>query len=149
MTWALIKPPLLVTAAILRSEERVMLARRPLDRKVEAGKWEFPGGKVESGEKPEDSLMREIREELDLDIRIERYFDHSTHVYMGDLETGERPTSIVLLSYICRVVKGEPRLLDVAEIKWVTKAELRDFDYAAADVSLVRRLEAEWDQVFG
>ncbi len=137
-----IRPPLLVTAAMIGLEGRVLIARRPLTAKVEAGKWEFPGGKVEVGERPEDCLIREIREELDLDISVERYFDHSAYAYAGAM-----PVQIVLLAYLCRVKDREARPLQVAEIRWVRKDELMAYEYAAADIPLVRRLVAEWDQL--
>lgn len=134
-------PPLLVTAAIIRCEGRVLLARRPLKARVEAGKWEFPGGKVEPGEQPEACLVREIREELDLDIVVDRYFDHSAFSYEG-----ENPVRIVLLSYLCRVTGRVARPIEAEEIRWVGKDELLNFDFAAADIPLVHRLFAEWDQ---
>ena len=60
--------PLLVTAAVIFEKENVLITRRPMD-KVHAGLWEFPGGKVAPGESPEEALCREIREELDVEIR--------------------------------------------------------------------------------
>jgi len=137
-----VQNPVLVTAAIIRSEGSVLIARRPLKARVEPGKWEFPGGKVERGEHPEACLVREIREELDLDIAVDRYFDHSAYAY-GE----ESPVHIVLLCYLCRVTGRVARAVEAEEIRWVTKEELMDFDYAAADVPLVRRLFEEWDHL--
>ena len=137
-----LRPPLLVTAAIIRAGGRILVARRPLESKLEPGKWEFPGGKVEAGEHPEACLVREIREELGVEIAIDRFFDLSSHVYAA----GETGVHIVLLCYLCRIVSGEPRAIVASDLAWTSKFKLESFDYAAADISLVKRLVREWDR---
>lgn len=144
--------PILVVAGIILSPvgtserrevpgaggDRVLLARRKLDAFLEAGKWEFPGGKVEPLEHPEATLIREIREELDLEIRVECIFDVASHIY--DTEKG--PVHIVLLCYLCRASSEQFRLLDVSDARWVESGDLNQFDYAAADVETVGKLAA-------
>ena len=128
--------PLLVTAALIQRDEKILIARRRLTDKVEAGKWEFPGGKVEFGERPEDCLVREIKEELDLDVSVEKLFDVASHVY----DLGVSKLHVVLVCYLCHYEAGEMRPVHVEEAKWVTRAELNDFDWAAADVPVVEKL---------
>jgi 8-oxo-dGTP diphosphatase len=138
--------PLLVTAAIIRDGPLILIARRKLDAKVEAGRWEFPGGKVDFGEHPEDCLKREILEELNLDIEIERFFDVASHVYSAAGSVASPKTSglhVILLCYICRLLGGELKLLDVAEVAWVNLDELAKYQFALADIPLVARLKRE------
>jgi 8-oxo-dGTP diphosphatase len=96
------KYPLLVTAAILQKEGKVLIAQRKHDSKFEAGRWEFPGGKVEFMEHPEACLVREIREELNIEIEIDRFFALNSHVYRGETDL-----HVVLLAYLCRYKAGE------------------------------------------
>lgn len=128
--------PVLVTAAIIRDQNRILIAQRKADSLVAAGKWEFPGGKVEHGEHPETCLIREIKEELDLEIEVERLFDVASHVY----QTPKGPLHIVLICYFCKRVAGQARKVDVQDVRWVTLNELPSFVYAEADVPLVNKL---------
>jgi len=132
--------PLLVTAAIILSPDgRVLLAQRKSDATFEALKWEFPGGKLEAFEHPEDGIRREIQEELELDIRVERIFDVASHFYVKDSDRRH----IILLCYLCRVDSTDFKTLDVEDARWVTTDELGSYDFAAADIPLVSRL-IEW-----
>ncbi|MES2965036.1 MAG: (deoxy)nucleoside triphosphate pyrophosphohydrolase [Bdellovibrionota bacterium] len=132
--------PLLVTAAIILSPDgRVLLAQRKADASLEALKWEFPGGKLEAFEHPEDCIRREIQEELALEIRVERVFDVASHFYIK----GEDRRHIILLCYLCRADTLEFQIVDVADARWVTPDELGTYDFAAADIPLVSRL-IEW-----
>jgi len=128
--------PVLVASAIIHEGERFLISRRLPDAKIEAGKWEFPGGKVEFGEHPEDCLQREIREELNLDIEIESFYQVVSHIY----SLSPKPTHIVLLCYLARVTSGELKFLEVAEAKWIDRAEFRNYDFAVADIPVVDRL---------
>ena len=129
-----------VTAAIIIREThegtRVLIARRKLDTSLEAGKWEFPGGKLEPLEHPDACLKREIREELDLEIEVGAIFDVVSHVY----ETPRGPIHILLLCYLATATMAEFKLKDVADARWVAAQDLAGFDFAAADVSLVAKL---------
>ena len=138
--------PLVVTAAIiLDRDDRILLAQRQPDAKAEASKWEFPGGKVEAFEHPEDALRREIKEELDLEIQIESIFDVSSHVFA--IAGGRR--HIVLLCYMCRVNETEFKLLDAADARWIDSDDLDQFDFAAPDVPVVKKLKAWFDSGSG
>lgn len=126
-----------MAGAIITRGNEVLIARRPYGDKVGAGKWEFPGGKIEPGEHPDACIVREIREELDCEVEVEKFFDLTSHVY-GD------GAHIVLLFYLCRVVSGTPRGVESPEIKWVKKSELTQIPgLAEADRDVAKRLASE------
>lgn len=121
---------------------RILIARRKLSSPFEGGKWEFPGGKVEFQESPEACLVREIKEELDLDIEVASLFDVSSHVY----RSGERVLHVVLLCFEARVLNDsheKMRAIDVEEARWVSVSELGDYEFAGADVPFVEKLRAK------
>lgn len=82
-----------VVAGIVLNEDKILIAKRAKGEKME-GKWEFPGGKIEKGETPEEALIREFKEELSVDINVHGYFCKSIYKY----EFGE----IRLLAYMCK-----------------------------------------------
>jgi 8-oxo-dGTP diphosphatase len=127
-------PPLLVTAAILQREGKTLLTRRPEGTR-HGGLWEFPGGKLDPGESPQEGLQREIREELGLEIRVGEIFDVVYHRY----DWG----AILLLAYRCEPLGGEIRNLQVAEHRWVDPAELGDYPILPADRPLIARLQRQ------
>lgn len=119
-----------VGAAIIRGG-RVLAARRGAGRS-QAGKWEVPGGKVESGEQPHDALRREIREELDCDVEVGRRIETTEH---------DGGTAVICLSvYACALAAGEPTPIEHSRLRWLTASELDDLDWAPADLPTVRRL---------
>lgn len=97
--------------------------------------WEFPGGKVEPGEAPVAALAREVTEELGCEVEVGRIDEVVFHAYPA--------FDLVMLVYACRVSRGEPRPVAVAEIAWVTPVELAGLDLLPADYPLARRLAAE------
>ena len=136
------KPPVNVTSAIIlrpfAEGTRVLVARRKLDTSIEPGKWEFPGGKLEPFEHPADCLKREISEELDLEISVGEIFDLASHVY----ETAGGRVHILLMCYLCTCTSADFKLVDVSDARWVSCDELSGFDWAAADISTVAKLQA-------
>ncbi len=128
--------PLLVTSAILVHNSEVLIAQRKQETELEPSKWEFPGGKVEHGESPEDCIKREIREELNLEISVQSLYHLTSHVY----ETPAARIHVVLLFYLCRLDAGDLRLLDVQDAKWVAISDLTNYAIAAADMEVLQKL---------
>jgi len=124
-------PPLLVTAAIIQREQSILITRRPAGSR-QAGFWEFPGGKLEEGESPEQCLEREILEELGVQSKVGSIFETVFYRYAwGD---------ILLLAYHCHLLEGAIRNLGVAEHRWVLPEHLDQFELLPADAPLVRKL---------
>ena len=122
-----------IVAAIIRRADQILITKRP-DNVHLAGLWEFPGGKVESGESLEAALHREIREELGVEITVDREFFSVAHEYPDK--------SVHLHFFDCTILQGEPQPLEVADLRWVKAAELDDFEFPPADVELIRRLRS-------
>ncbi|HWQ72546.1 MAG TPA: (deoxy)nucleoside triphosphate pyrophosphohydrolase [Desulfitobacteriaceae bacterium] len=127
-----------VTASIISRDNKVLIAQRPLDDRL-AGKWEFPGGKIEPGETPEECLKREIREEFNVEIEVLEYFDQS--IYTSD------KGQIKLMAYLCKWISGEFILKVHSRIRWVGYDELDLFDYAPADIPLALKLKSVSDKL--
>ncbi len=126
-----------VTAAILVQDGRVLLAQRRATDRL-AGKWEFPGGKIEPGETPEACLAREMREEFRVEIAVGPLFGVSRW------ESGRG--QIELLAYRCNGQSGDFVPVVHAAFAWVPVSTLTGYDLAPADVPLAQQLRAEWSQ---
>jgi 8-oxo-dGTP diphosphatase len=125
------EPPLLVTAAVIIEDNKVLLTKRPEDKK-HPGFWEFPGGKIDPGESPEEALHREIREELGVDITVEDIYEVVFYRY----DWG----AVLILAYSCRLLERSIRNLDVAEHRWVAPQDFALFSILPADQPIVERL---------
>lgn len=121
----------LVTAAILAKDGRVLIARRGAGDSL-AYKWEFPGGKIEGNESPEECLRRELSEEFKIEVEVGAYFGDSVYHY----DQG----AIRLLAYHTRWLSGELQPVVHDEFRWVAPENLEGFDFAPADIPLVQRL---------
>ncbi|MDA3855396.1 MAG: (deoxy)nucleoside triphosphate pyrophosphohydrolase [Candidatus Woesearchaeota archaeon] len=124
---------ILVAAAIIEKDDKILIAQRKNDSKLEPNMWEFAGGKVEFGEKPEDCLIREIKEELDLEIEIKKLFGVYSHVY----EKEGTQYHVILITYICKYISGQKKNIECQDSLWVSKEELSNYEYAKADVKIV------------
>lgn len=122
------KTPLSVVGAALVHDGRCLIAQRRNEGSFPR-LWEFPGGKVEAGETPEEALVREIHEELGLEIEVLDFAGR------GGSET--RSHHIVLDVYFARLVAGEPVTHAHLAFRWVDAAELEGFEYAPADVPIL------------
>jgi 8-oxo-dGTP diphosphatase len=122
-----------VAAALIRADGRVLLQQRAPGRSM-AGLWEFPGGKIETGETPEAALVREIDEELGISIDI----DDLAPVAFASQGLGDR--HLVLLLYTARRWSGEPQPLDASALDWVGVGAMRTLPMPPADVPLVDAL---------
>lgn len=123
-----------VVAALIRDGERFLICQRPEGKNCALG-WEFPGGKLEAGETGAQALARECREELDIDIEVLGALADVQHVYPS--------ISIHLTLMEARIASGVPRALEHADIRWITAAQLGDFELCPADRRLVDRLDME------
>lgn len=124
---------LVVAAALIDVDGRVLLAQRPTGRSM-AGLWEFPGGKVAAGETPEEALIRELREELSITVkpRCLAPFAFASHAY-DDFH-------LLMPLYLCRNWDGDVVPQEGQQVAWVRAARLGDFDMPPADVPLVSML---------
>lgn len=123
---------ILVAAGLIYRDGRLLIAQR-LPGVHGALKWEFPGGKVEADEDPRVCLVREVREELGIGIRVEGIVETVYHRY------AER--SVLLLFYRCAWEEGEPRAIECADFAWADPSALSTFDFLEADCDFIRRLE--------
>ena len=122
-----------VVCAVIRNEKNeVFCCRRGPGRALE-GFWEFPGGKVEASETHEQTIIREIKEELKTDIEPIKYIGKSYYEYI-ELE---KPFSITMYAYECKLIKGELELTEHTEKRWVSKEKLVDFKFANADLPII------------
>ena len=120
-----------VTAAVIVNDGMLLIAKRkPMARLPNL--WELPGGKVEPNEAPEECLIREIKEEFDINITVGEYLGSNIHAYdFGTIE---------LMAYRSNWEDGDLMLKDHDEIRWVFTHELDQFDFTPADITFVNRL---------
>ncbi|MDT9597851.1 (deoxy)nucleoside triphosphate pyrophosphohydrolase [Sphingosinicella rhizophila] len=126
---------MVVAAALVDDQGRILLQQRPPGRPM-AGLWEFPGGKIEPGERPEAALIRELEEELD--ISADTACLSPATFASADLE--ER--HLLLLLYVCRRWRGEPRPLHATGLQWVRPDQMHDLPMPPADRPLIGLLDA-------
>lgn len=125
--------PTIVAAAVVIESGQVLLTQRAEGQHL-AGLWEFPGGKVEDGESPEEALVRECREECGIGIDVGQILDVTFHRY--------REKNVVLLFYRCSRVSGEVRHLQVADHAWVDPKALDRYELPPADEQVIARIQA-------
>jgi len=124
---------LVVAAALVDSDGRVLIAQRP-EGKSMAGLWEFPGGKIEADEKPEDALIRELKEELGIAVKEACLapFTFASHTYGA--------FHLLMPLYVCRRWEGIPQPHHHAALKWVRPKDMKDYHMPAADLPLIPML---------
>ena len=121
----------IVKAAAIIRDGKVLIAQRQQGSHMEY-KWEFPGGKLEPDETPEECIIREIKEEMDIDIEVDDIYKVVKFKY--------EEKDILLLCYLCRIIKGDGKAIECNDFKWVTKDELPGFDFVPADLPIVEKL---------
>jgi 8-oxo-dGTP diphosphatase len=128
-----VKLTLVVACALVDADKRVLIAQRPQGRTL-AGLWEFPGGKVEHGERPEQTLIRELHEELGITVSEDCLapLTFASHAY-DDFH-------LLMPLYICRRWDGDVIAREHATLKWVRANKLRDYPMPAADIPLIPHL---------
>ena len=124
---------LVVACALIDTDGRVLIAQRPDGRSM-AGLWEFPGGKIEAGERPETALIRELREELAIEVNEACLapFTFASHAYPD--------FHLLMPLYLCRRWAGMPRAVEAPAIKWVHPRDLGGYRMPAADLPLIPML---------
>ena len=120
-----------VTCAIIEHQGKVLICQRSASMKLPL-KWEFPGGKIEGEESKEECLKREIKEELGLEIEVGSALPHVEHHYPE--------FSIRLYPFLCKWTGGSLAIAEHAQAIWVSHDELKNYDWAEADVPIVREL---------
>ena len=122
-----------VVASMIFREGKVLCVQRPVNaREYISSKWEFPGGKVEVGESCEEALVREIREELSVDIEVSEFLMTVEHTYPDFYLT--------MHVFKCVLDQGEITLNEHVALKWLSLDELDQLDWAAADIPVVEFL---------
>jgi mutator protein MutT len=125
------KPQFQIAVGIVERNGRVLISLRKAD--AHSGDlWEFPGGKVHEGESPEQAVVRELREELGIGVRVERFYARVEHEYPD--------RRVELLAYLCVLEEGKPTPIHCAACDWVTLSDLARYSFPAANESLIKRL---------
>ena len=123
-----------VVAALIRDGERFLICKRPA-HKARALMWEFPGGKVEAGESPQDALIRECMEELDITLDVGGLYMQVTHEY-PDIQ-------IRLSLYEAVIASGQLRGKEHEALCWILPREIPDYEFCPADVDIIDRIRRE------
>ena len=128
-----VKIVLVAACALIDADGRVLIAQRP-EGKSMAGLWEFPGGKVETGERPEQSLIRELKEELGIVVKEDCLapLTFASHLYPD--------FHLLMPLYVCRRWEGFVEAQEGQRLKWVRPTELRDYPMPPADEPLISHL---------
>jgi len=128
-----------VAAGIIRDDAgRLLIAQRPMDGLL-GGLWEFPGGKQEPGETLPETLQRELREELAIEVEVGTLFVKVRHAFTH--------FKITLHAFECRYRSGPPQAIDAQDFAWVTQDQLRDYSFGKADRQVIDALEARDDML--
>lgn len=125
-----------VAAAILKQDGRVLIGKRPEGGSL-AGYWEFPGGKLRKGETPEACVRRECREELGVEITLDRLCYETEHHYRDE------NFSVHLFFYQGRILSGTPLCLAHSELIWAEEEALSDYAFCPANEGVLKQLEQE------
>jgi 8-oxo-dGTP diphosphatase len=125
---------LVAAVALIDADGRVLLSQRPPGKSL-AGLWEFPGGKIEQGERPEAALIRELKEELSIDVAESCLapLTFASHAY--------EDFHLLMPLYVCRRWKGDATAMEGQELKWVRAKDLRNYPMPPADLPLIPHLQ--------
>jgi len=121
-------------AVIWNDRGQILIDRRRLEGSM-GGLWEFPGGKVESGETIDQCIQREIREELGIEISVREHLITINHAYPE--------FQVTLIVHNCHHLQGVPQTIECSEVRWVSLEELDEFDFPAANVQIISALREQ------
>lgn len=124
-----------VVAAVIKSDNRIFATQRGYGEFKD--KWEFPGGKIEPGESPQQALKREINEELNTEIEVNKLIKTVEYDYPE--------FHLSMDCFWCEVISGELTLLEAEDSKWLTKEELYSVDWLPADLELIGLIDKTWN----
>lgn len=124
-----------VVGAVLTEGTKILAAQRG-PRMSLPGLWEFPGGKIESGETPEEALKRELDEELHIMAEIGDKVETTEHEYDFGI--------VILTTYYAKLVEGTPELTEHSEVRWIEGADLHSVEWAPADIPAVEHIVADY-----
>lgn len=120
-----------VVGAIIIDNSKILCAQRGPSKALPY-KWEFPGGKIESGETPQQALIREINEEMNCKIEIGEQVEHTVYEYDFGI--------VHLTTFYCKLIEGKPILTEHVSIKWLLPSELESLDWAPADIPAINKI---------
>lgn len=123
-----------VVAAVIWKGDKFLICQRPAS-KARGLLWEFVGGKVEKGETKEQALVRECREELAITVEPQEIFTEVTHEYSD--------VTVHLTLFNCAISEGQPQLLEHNDLKWITVAEIPDYEFCPADKEILNKIQRE------
>ncbi|MCM0081875.1 (deoxy)nucleoside triphosphate pyrophosphohydrolase [Geomonas sp. Red32] len=117
-----------VACAIIERDGLVLAALRSASMNLPL-KWEFPGGKIEEGEKPEECVKREVAEEMEVEVEVGRALTPHTHHYPA--------FTVTLYPFVCRILSGEMVLHEHSEVRWLPAPDMHELDWADADFPII------------
>lgn len=120
-----------VVGAVITDNDKILCAQRGAEKAL-PGLWEFPGGKIEQSESPQQALQREIQEEMHCEIEIGEQVEHTVYEYDFGI--------VHLTTFYCTLLKGEPVLTEHIAIKWLKSDELEQLEWAPADIPAIEKI---------
>lgn len=121
-----------VVGAVITNGEKILCAQRGMEKSL-PGMWEFPGGKIEKTETPQEALQREIQEEMHCHVKIGEQVEHTVYEYDFGI--------VHLTTFYCQLVEGEPVLTEHMAIRWLEARELEQLEWAPADIPAIEKLK--------
>ena len=127
-----------VVGAVITDNGKILCAQRGFEKAL-PGLWEFPGGKIESTETPQQALQREIHEEMHIEIEIGEQVEHTVYEYDFGI--------VHLTTFYCRLIQGTPVLTEHIAIEWLKPSELEQLEWAPADIPAIQKLARNTEQL--